>query len=214
MDTKVRSIIAVCSLTLLLSGASGINSAGAAVILPGNHPQTDENVLFNEAGLIGTGPTVQGITNNTNFIVTFTGDGETLTTPAGGQARIEALDHAFDFLRVEIVNGVFRSIILNLDALAKGSVAFTTDEVGSAPVVSSLFALGNGSNFFTLTSLVGFEKISLATDVGVTAIGLADAGQFRIGGVTATPEPASLVMWSLITLSATAFAVKVRRTKT
>jgi hypothetical protein len=212
MGTKFESAAAVFSLAILLSFTGSVNNVGASIITPGNHPQVDENVLFNEPGLIGTGPVVQGITNNTDLVVTFTGDGEILTTPAAGQARIQAADGSFDFLRVEIIGGIFKSLILNLDALANGNVEFTTDEVGSGPVVSPLFSLsGSGNNFFTITSVVGLEYISLRTDVGVTSIGLEDISQFRIGGAAAVPEPGSLIMWSLITMSASAIAVKMGR---
>ena len=212
MGTKMKSAAAVFLLAILMSYSSGVTNVGASLIVPGNNPQTDENVQFNEPGLIDNGPVVQGITNNTGLIVTFTGDGETLTTPAAGQARIQAADGSFDFLRVEIIGGIFKSLILNLDALANGNVEFTTDEVGSGPAVSPLFALsGSGNNYFTITSVVGLEYISLRTDVGVTSIGLDNISQFRIGGAAAVPEPGSLIMWSLITMSASAIAVKMGR---
>ena len=74
----------------------------------GNIPQTDENVLFNESGLWDNQNTVQGITNQTDLIIDFMGL-ETMVTPSGGQARIEANDGDFSQLSIQMneTDGIF-----------------------------------------------------------------------------------------------------------
>ena len=163
------------------------------MIVSGNDPQTDENVLL-RTDL--TGNTIFGITNQTGFSVRFTGQ-ETLIAPANGQARIEAAVGTFNNLTVDVPGATFLSLILNPDAVANGFVTFTVNQV-SGPSLVQTFALDrNGQNFFTITALNG----QLITSVNFsTTVGLADAAQFRIGGLqaitppAAVPEPATMLL--------------------
>jgi len=166
------------------------------VITFGNDPQPgDENILLN-TGLSGN--PIFGVTNMTGLTVRFTGS-ETLTAPASGQARIEAIDGAFTNLSVDIPNGSFESLILNLDAMANGTVDFIATTNTGVEFFNNVAVGGSGSNFFTFTTLHEQRLISLGLSADVP-LQFADAAQFRIGGaqldVTATPvpEPATMLM--------------------
>ena len=78
-----------------------------------NDPQAnDENILFNSPDLIlGPALTVQGVTNQTHFLVSFTGLENLIAN--GGQARVEAEDGAFSYLTIA-VPGTFEDLIFNL----------------------------------------------------------------------------------------------------
>ncbi|MGB6044760.1 MAG: hypothetical protein WBF93_16500, partial [Pirellulales bacterium] len=88
----------MCGLIISIASASPgkaavIISSGAGAVQP------DENIQYNDAGLVARGTTITGQTNNTNFVVDVeakdvplpTLDFE-LFTPSGGQARIEGID--------------------------------------------------------------------------------------------------------------------------
>ena len=88
-------LILLVMLTFTFPSISGANLIISTGLVGGSGDV--ENVLFNEASLIATGTTVQGITNQTGSIVNFISN-ENLLTPPSGQARIEAQDGAFDNL--------------------------------------------------------------------------------------------------------------------
>ena len=186
------------------------SSANAGVVISASvSNQGTENVLFNEPGLIGTGTTVQGITNNTQVIVNFIGT-EELTTPSGGQARIESSDgNGFRDLTIELdpVGASFTKIVLNLDVVnadGDGQVLFSAIEVGGGAATFSPMALwpigAAGENFFTLVSDIGFESVSFTTNIGV-AVDLDNVQQIRLGGVNdgvpGVPEVSSLAAWGV-----------------
>ncbi len=189
----------VLLVAIALIGGVAVPSASAALIVAGVSNTGTENVEFNISGLLDDATIIQGVTNQTGTIVTFSGDGiDVLTTPSGGQARIEAFDECLNFLKIEILGGTFSKLVLNLNAEEDGFVTFTTDEVGLAPVIETALGIdGAGENFFTITitSLVGFESISLLTDVC-----LQDVRQIRLGGAaggTVVPELSSLAAWGV-----------------
>src|SRR4030095_8531770 len=134
------------------------NPVQASVIFEtGNNPQPDEeNVLFNEAGLINSGLMVQGITNQSGVIVNFTGNVE-LTTPSLGQARIEPLDAAAQWADLLLAPGGagVADFVLNLNVpnSLSGTVQFTVNSIDAVGVpepvqVSGNFVVDQGSNFF------------------------------------------------------------------
>ena len=200
-DSMLKRSLTAATIVFALSLCDG---ATAALIVSGNVPEPEEeNILFNEPGLISTGVTIQGITNQTDVVVNFTGDGEVLTTPAQGQARIEAVVGSFDFLPIQLAppGGIFGDVILNLNAEADGFVTFTVDE-GSGPILyPTVFSIdGGGQNFFTATSDLGFRSISFKTFGAVSAVGLDDVRQIRLSLVRPTapvPEVASIAAWAI-----------------
>lgn len=169
--------------------AVSVGAANADIIIAtGNNPQTDENILFNEAGLMQSGTTVQGISNQTDFVVNFTSP-TALSTPAQGQARIAAGTGTFTDLTVDLVDptAYFTSLILNIDATAEGGVDFTVTETNGQQTMGS-FALGaSGENFFTITAVNG-QRIDTVRFNATGNATVEDVAQVRIGGL-ATEEP-------------------------
>ena len=172
-------------------------SAGTAradiVVVVGNNPQPDENVLLNTGA---TGNPIFGTTNQTGFSVRFSSN-ENLTAPANGQARIEAADGTLTQLLVDIPGATFTSLILNIDAAAAGTVSFTVTEDNGTQTVHN-FALGDsGSNFFTITAINGqrISSVFFTTDVAMTITNVDDVAQIRIGGaLQAVPEPMTMIL--------------------
>jgi len=167
-------------------------AANADIVIlpgPGNIPG-DENVLYNEDGLLDNGPVVQGITNQSDLIVNFFDAFEDLTTPSGGQARIEAVDGGFTDLSIALdgVPNTFTSLILNLNAIADGSVDFTVQQAVGDPFMGTFDLDGEGENFFRIIASNGqlMTQVTLHTDVD-----LQDISQVRIGG--AVPEPGTFL---------------------
>jgi hypothetical protein len=160
-----------------------------------------ENVLFNEPGLIGTGLTVQGITNQTDQIVNFRGT-ESLTTPSQGQARISSTDgNGFDFVEIKLANAAFGfdKLQFNLDAEAAGTANFTAiDQFGAVFNFNNIALKAGGQNFFTLGSEDGQVAVSFSLLSTVQIQNIADLQQVRIGPTeingTPVPEPASLAL--------------------
>ena len=82
--------------------------------------QPDENVLFNNGPTAGL--TIEGITNQTNTLVSITG-GETLVA-AGGQARLDTMDGTIDS---PFTFNTFTNQLLGFD-LSDSNLAFTQTE--------------------------------------------------------------------------------------
>lgn len=177
-----------------------------AILTIGNNPQPDENVLLN-TGLSGN--PIFGTTNQTGLAVRFTGT-EDITSPANGQARIEAVDGLFTSLMVDVPNGSFTSLIFNPDPTDDGTVDFTVTTNTGIQVFNDIALDGNGSNFFTFTTIDNQRYLNIAF---VADVPLADAAQFRIGGAQLddfdVPDAASTL--SLLGLGVAGIAVARRR---
>lgn len=145
-----------------------------------------ENILYNEPGLIGSGTTVQGISNQSDFIVNFTSS-TSLTTPSGGQARIA---EDFTDLAIALETGTFTKAIFNLDANADGTVAFTVNYEGAtgSPFTQTFDVSKNGQNFFQVLAGDG-AAISSISMLGTTTF--ENIAQVRLGGfdgATSVPD--------------------------
>ncbi len=141
--------------------------------------------------MLDNGLIVQGRTNQSNLIVDFFDAGEILTTPSGGQSRIEAADGGLTDLTVRFHDpATFHTLIWNLDAVANGDVTFTVDRTGGAPFVQA-FGLGqNGQNFFRfLATGEAMIQVHLHSTVDIAAV-----KQVRIGGISSVPEPGSMAI--------------------
>ena len=178
MKNTFQSALLVSALTI-----GGSATVSAITITEGNIPQTDENILFNEAGLAaGPATEVQGISNNTDFIVNFS-SGEQLTTPAQGQARIAG---DFNDLDISLADATasFRSLILNVNADADGLIAFTVNYLIGNVFNSAQLALdATGENYFTITADGGERITSVSFD---STADVEDVRQVRIGGLGIT----------------------------
>src|SRR4029450_6574795 len=95
-NTTLQRISSLAVAVVLLMCASEAHAT--AILTLGNVPQVDENILLN-TGFIGD--PIFGTTNQTGLSVRFDGE-ENLTAPANGQARIEATDGLFTYLKVDV----------------------------------------------------------------------------------------------------------------
>lgn len=161
-----------------------------------------QNVLFN--GFLGQqGTTVSGNLNQTNEQVDFTAN-EDLITPAGGQARIEALDGSFDMIMFglnDITKG-FGKVQFNIDAEAGGFAdIILTDQSGTDFSFLAQALDGNGQNFFTGQGTNGMIITKVTIDSGVA---ISDLQQVRLGPTdlptcctpgAQVPEPATVLFF-------------------
>lgn len=189
------------------------STAQASIILTDGNLGSldDDNVLLN-SGVVGN-PIFGALnTDQGNFSVRFTGN-ELLTAPAGGQARVTAAVGTFDYLKVDLVDASFTSLVLNIDASANGTVDFRGEDTdGNLFAFNNMSVGGSGQNYYTFTTLHGqrIAWIDFTADVPLTFV---DAAQFRIGGAAfgtdvITPEPATML---LMATGVMAFAVRRRR---
>lgn len=161
-----------------------------------------ENVLFNDANSDEIGFTVDGYLNQSEEIVEFTSD-EDLTTPSGGQARIEAFDGSFTYMAFKLADPSlgFNKVQFNIDAVEDGSVNLTfTDQFGTNFTGTSPYALsGSGQNWFTAIGEDNQVIASVTIDSSVELAALSDLAQVRLNPVQSdngapVPEPATMVL--------------------
>jgi hypothetical protein len=174
-----------------LFAIASIAAANADIVIlvgPGG-VDGDENILFNEPGLIDQGLTIEGITNNTSRIVDFVGQ-EELVSPSGGQARVEATDGGYTDLYVELPDepDTYTSLVFNINSSADGTVDVTIDSDNTPQVLGSFDISEGGQNFFRVIA----SDASVINRVTMhTSVDMMDVRQIRIGGIV--PEPASFV---------------------
>jgi hypothetical protein len=187
------------------------------IIATGNNPQPgEENVLLNSGS---TGSTVTGTTNQTGFTVNFSSATQILSEPSSGQARIEATNGsnqvALGDINFSLANGTFTDAIFNAfiggTIGVPGNVTITVSgSDGNTPeTLVTVFSLGNGQNFFTITAINGevINSISISAPNGFT-----DLRQVRISGATGpTPVPDMGATLPLIGLGLLGLAIVRRR---
>jgi len=197
--TKWKNLL----LGVLLSGAL-VNGANAIVTFTAtNDPQAnEENILFNSPDLIlGPALTVQGVTNQTHFVVSFTGVENLIAN--GGQARVEAYDGAFSYLSIAVPGGTFEDLIFNLNNVqgSTGTADITVNLLGGGSEHFTL-DIAMGSNFGTILA-TGGDLITSLNFSSTTGIEYADIRQARISGaqdgtvVQIIPEPGSVALLGL-----------------
>jgi len=210
---KLRSIFA---LTAVLALGLGLSPARAGITFTlGNNPQPgEENVLLIKGE---TGTTIFGNTNQSGTTVQFSST-QTLMAVANGQARIEAINGSGDQIPLTNVaitapGGSYGDLIFN------PTITGTVGAPGPATVTvvanDGTFAfdypgtgLGNGNNFLTITT-TGGERI-LSTSI-TSPGGFSTLEQVRISGITGVPEPSSVVLMGLGTMSLVGLAWWRRR---
>jgi hypothetical protein len=202
---------------LLAAGAAvALTSApaSAAVIIytSAGPVQPAENVLFQTENQTGT--TVQGVTNQTNTMVTFTSMTDTLlTTGSQGQARLEATDGSLDQVMFSLTNPqlTFTEAEFNLFNAFPNTTQVT---ISLSSGLTQTFDLSpNGQNFFGVRATDGDFLTSISFDTNGS--GVSDMRQVRIGGISgsqmgAVPEPGT---WAMMLLGFGAIGFALRRRK-
>jgi hypothetical protein len=197
-SSVARQALFGLGLTLAASISASTTSAGVIFHVGAGAVQPPENLLFNAPGLISTGTTVEGETNQTNSLVQIISNDnplETLTTPAQGQARIEAVDGAYSSVMIVPQGGYITEMEFNVNVLNQESGTFQLsllDQFNN--VILDTFnpnTLGQGENFFSFET-DGGTFIQKAT---LTASGqiIQDLRQIRLG-ISEVPEPGSLAL--------------------
>jgi PEP-CTERM motif len=198
---RKRVAIAASALTVLLFASS----AQAAILFDFNPPfppNPDQNLKFNDPGLVLSGMTVEGYIDVPALVFEISGL-ESLVA-SGGQASVSSSDDGFTWLLFQpsIPNVGFGAFEANLGVFKPGggNVAgivnvTVTDTNGLAP--SQSFAVNSsGNNFFNLlaTDSQFIRSVLIESDVDLSEI-----KQMRVGGVTnpgdqttQVPEPGAL----------------------
>jgi WD40 repeat protein len=190
----LRNIAITLAIFALIAFTSGSAKADPVTILAGNNPQADEeNILLTD----GTGNPIFGVTNQTHVQVRFSAN-ETLVSDPQGQATIKALDGALQYLKIDVPNGSFGDLILNINAFNDGNVHFiVTTNQGVLEFDRALD--DSGQNFFTILadSNTRIFSVEFTSDVDLELENIDDVHQIRISGVSggnSVPEPATMFL--------------------
>lgn len=173
--------------------------------------QPAENVLLPSGQ---TGLTVLGTTNQSATSVTFQSkNGDVLTTPSNGQARIETTENPSSLAALQFYltnpNLSFTQFEFNLANIVGSGLQLVTLNYAGSTSGSSTFSLGNGSNWLAGNATEGsyFTNISFAA----SGAGTNDIRQVRIGGISSTaavPEPGT---WMLMFMGLALIGTVMRR---
>jgi hypothetical protein len=143
-----------------------------------------DNVVFNTCGpnfATQVGIQIQGCLNTSHStLVNFTGQETLQSVEAGGQARIEAQDGAFQYVQIQMADpGLgFSKLQFNLDAIADGFASFQAiDQYGAVFNFNNIALDGQGNNFFTLGSLDGQVAVSFTLTTTVALQNIRPRGQ-------------------------------------
>src|SRR5436190_4476547 len=145
-----------------------ITGARADIIFSASASGTGDNVVFNLQPADQTGNPVFGNISNPQDTLVRLLSNETLITPSGGQARVEALDGGLTLLNVTLAAAGtgFESAVFNLNSpngLTGTATIRAFNQFGAFEDFS--LSLGSGSNFFTLTT----DAAQFLTEVRITS---------------------------------------------
>jgi hypothetical protein len=200
---------AILSAPLALGSAFAPTGAQAAFLVQtgivGGSGDVD-NVVSNPCSGTITGPaaTVQGcLQSSQSTLVNFSSTTDQLEI-SGGQATLEAVDKIINQLTVSLAaaGATFSKMIIDIQNTnnATASITFTADpNSGLGPYT---FALGNGSNFFTITgeafNSVSFTAPDPTDPKQANAALFIEVKQVRLGGQgIPVPVPASLALFGV-----------------
>ena len=205
------------NLTFIAALALGILAAPAAATITITTNQQDAqgaNILF--PGSDVDGASVIGATQSGYQLTFSTLTGQTLTTPAQGQARVEAVGTTLNSLNIAATDGgTFDFIEFNLFSGASPVTITGFDQNGTA--FSLIFGDDagenlNGENFFLAMTDAAQSIRSLSFSGGAfTDIRQIRVGQNVVSATAAVPEPAT---WAMMLLGLGAVGVSLRRRRT
>lgn len=178
----------------LLVAVASVASADILITI-GNNPVSGEESITFPVGYADNASLVQGRTITTAFDLDFFGAGETLTTPDATPDRVVAADGAFQALtmRPTVVGATVNSFTLNLTGTDSGTVTFDIFELDGPGWMGVQFAIGNGTNYFTIESINGgrIRSVSLTSDIGISSARGMKASAMLV------PEPGTMLVLAL-----------------
>ncbi|MEN6459571.1 MAG: hypothetical protein ABFC63_11660 [Thermoguttaceae bacterium] len=212
MKKSISNLMAIAAFTVSL--AACCQSQASIVLLTGNNPQADEeNVLLNDGE---TGSLVTGETNQSGVTVNFTSTVNTLLNAASGQAMVTGVPESagINEITISVPGYTFTDLIFNAANTAQigtaGALATVTVLVneldGTTSTETFSYTLGQGAGvgngFATLLASDGETMSSVTISLDEDEY-FHDLEQVRISGLTGNgqiPEPAGLIVWSLLAL--------------
>jgi hypothetical protein len=215
-----RLTVAGVALAALLGAAPSANAAIIFDFAPPFPSNPDQNLLFNDPGLILTGTTVQGSLTSPAAIIDLTGL-ETLVA-GGGQARVKSNDNGFTSLLIQADNPaigftafeanpqVFKS---GRGGAVSGTIKVTVTDMNGGIFSDSFTATSSGNNFLNVLATDQYIRSILIE----STVDLSLVEQIRLGGVVelhdregaSVPEPATLLLLG-IGLSGAAVGLRKR----
>lgn len=179
-------------------GLGVIGAPAAAAVIIYDSPgaiQPAENVLLVKGQ---TGTSVIGNTNQTGTEVTFQSlNGESLTTPSNGQAKVQAVDGSLDALALYLSDPTlgFKQVEFNLFKALSGTGSVSLTFTSGA---SGVFNIANGQNFFSAEATDGDFITRVAFDTNGS--GISQLKQVRVGGIAAIPAVPEPATWAMMLL--------------
>lgn len=202
----------VTALAFVVGSATFSTVAKAAIIINTDQSASGSLGTIDLPGTGVSGLTIQGTADSGAFL-NFTGL-ETLTSPSGGQARIEGSDGSFTSLSIAFSLGqLFDRIVFNLDAAADGNVTITAFNQVNVPTAVVIALSGNGENFINVDANDGdtVSRVQITSGVSLESIAQVRVDALGDGGnQSAVPEPTT---FALMGASLVAVGVLRRRNK-
>jgi hypothetical protein len=194
---KLSSLSAVAVLLTAISGAA----QATVIFTPGNNPSNDENIKF---GKQPDGMTLTGTTNQTDVGVQFVST-QNLTVSGQNLAAASPANFITGTVTFSVPGLDFMDYIFNpqVGGGADGGAATITAMSNDGPFTQPI-TLGNGNNFWTITTSSGefLSSVSLSLSNNTNynqyqqprVSGVCTPGTVGCTDVPDVPEPASLAL--------------------